>query len=243
MQVLDGRTANREEVGLLMATGGREAGREAVLRRGRLMSAVARIRAVALAARHLHRPRAAGGRGGDDRFESAGEGILGPDAPGRPPTWRWQPAASARSTASLPTLASATPLVLAGLAVGVGFKAGLFNIGAQGQFLMGAVSASTAAIMLNGASPAVAIPARFWLECSAGCVYGFIPGFLKAFTGAHEVVTTIMLNYVAIQLVSWIIGGPLRGENVTFARTDTIVAATLPVIIGRDWTSRACSSP
>ena len=132
------------------------------------------------------------------------------------------------------TLANATPLVLAGLAVGVGFKAGLFNIGGQGQFLMGAVSASTAAIMLNGASPAVAIPVSILAGMLGGLVYGFIPGFLKAFTGAHEVVTTIMLNYVAIQLVSWIIGGPLRGENVTFGRTDTIVAATLPVIIGRD---------
>jgi general nucleoside transport system permease protein len=132
------------------------------------------------------------------------------------------------------TLANATPLILAGLAVGVGFKAGLFNIGAQGQFLMGAVSASAAAIALNDASPVIAIPAAVLAGMVGGLAYGFIPGFLKAFTGAHEVVTTIMLNYVAIQLVSYVISTPLRGHDVTFSRTDAIVAATLPVVLGRD---------
>jgi simple sugar transport system permease protein len=68
-----------------------------------------------------------------------------------------------------------------------------------------------------------------------GLAWGFIPGALKAFTGAHEVVTTIMLNFVAIQLVSWVISGALRGTGpaVTFARTDPIVAASLPIVVGR----------
>jgi ABC-type uncharacterized transport system permease subunit len=131
------------------------------------------------------------------------------------------------------TLTNATPLVLAGLAVGIGFKAGLFNIGAQGQFLVGAVSAAAAAIALNDASPNVAIPVAVVAGMTGGLAYGFIPGFLKAFTGAHEVVTTIMLNFVAIQLVSYVISGPLRGANVTFDRTDTIVAAGLPILLGR----------
>ena len=109
------------------------------------------------------------------------------------------------------TLANATPLILAGLAVGVGFKAGLFNIGAQGQFLMGAVSAAAAAVALNDASPADRDPGSVLAGMLGGLAYGFIPGFLKAFTGAHEVVTTIMLNYVAIQLVSYVISVPLRG--------------------------------
>lgn len=132
------------------------------------------------------------------------------------------------------TLVNAAPLVLAGLAVGIGFKAGLFNIGAQGQFLLGAVSASVAAIVLNGASPWVAIPISILAGMAGGLAWGFIPGFLKAWTGAHEVVTTIMLNYIAIYVVAYVISGPLRGENVTFARTDTITAAALPILLGRD---------
>ena len=134
------------------------------------------------------------------------------------------------------TLVNATPLVLAGLAVGIGFKGGLFNIGGHGQFLLGALCATIAAIALNDASPWVAIPVAVIAGMLGGMAWGFIPGFLKAFTGAHEVVTTIMLNFVAIYLVSYVISGPLRGTGpeVTFARTDTFVAADLPIIIGRN---------
>jgi general nucleoside transport system permease protein len=132
------------------------------------------------------------------------------------------------------TLVNATPLVLAGLAVGIGFKGGLFNIGAQGQFLAGALTATLAAIALNSASPWVAIPISLLAGMAGGLAWGFIPGFLKAFTGAHEVVTTIMLNFVAIHVVSYIISGPLRGTGVTFSRTDPIVGADLPSIIGRN---------
>jgi ABC-type uncharacterized transport system permease subunit len=130
------------------------------------------------------------------------------------------------------TLANATPLILAGFAVGIGFKAGLFNIGAQGQFLVGALGATAVALALNDASPVVAIPLSLLGGMGAGLLWGMIPGILKAFSGAHEVVTTIMLNYVAVFLVSGVIGGPLRGENVTYARTDDIQAAALPIILG-----------
>jgi len=132
------------------------------------------------------------------------------------------------------TLVNATPLVLAGLAVGIGFKGGLFNIGAQGQFLIGALTGIAVALALNDASPVVAIPAALIGGMIGGAIYGFIPGALKAFTGAHEVVVTIMLNFVALSIISWAISGPLIGENVTFARTDDIEAAALPILIGRN---------
>ncbi|HUF05969.1 MAG TPA: ABC transporter permease [Candidatus Binatia bacterium] len=132
------------------------------------------------------------------------------------------------------TLVQATPLILAGLAVGIGFKAGLFNIGAQGQFLIGALAAAAMGISTAELSPVVAIPLALLAGAVAGLAYGFIPGFLKAYTGAHEVVTTIMLNYVAIQIVAYVVSGPLRGASVTFARTDTITSAALPIVIGRD---------
>ena len=132
------------------------------------------------------------------------------------------------------TLVQATPLILAGLAVGVGFKAGLFNIGAQGQFLMGALAAAAIGTAVAGLPPIMAIPLAVGAGIVAGAAYGFIPGFLKAYTGAHEVVTTIMLNYVAIQIIAYAASGPLRGENVSFARTETITSAALPVIAGRE---------
>ncbi len=130
------------------------------------------------------------------------------------------------------TLVNATPLILAGFAVGIGFKAGLFNIGAQGQYLIGALAATAMALALNDASPAVAITASVLAGMAGGLLYGMIPGLLKAFTGAHEVVVTIMLNYIAILIVSWVVNNPLLGEDVSYQRTDDIVAARLPMILG-----------
>lgn len=130
------------------------------------------------------------------------------------------------------TVVDATPLILAGLAVGIGFKAGLFNIGGKGQFLMGGLAAAAVGAGLSHASPFVAAPAAVIAGLLAGAAYGAIPGFLKAYTGAHEVVTTIMLNYVADQIVSYLIVGPLRAPGATFARSPDVQNAGLPVILG-----------
>ncbi|MEX1336512.1 MAG: ABC transporter permease [Candidatus Limnocylindrales bacterium] len=130
------------------------------------------------------------------------------------------------------TLVRATPYILAGLAVGIGFKAGLFNIGAQGQFLMGALGAVTVAVLLAESPVFVAVPLALIGGVVAGAAYGFIPGWLKANTGAHEVVVTIMLNYVALAIVSWAVTGPLRSGTATFARTDDVGNAALPIIGG-----------
>ena len=132
------------------------------------------------------------------------------------------------------TLVNATPLLLAGLGVGIGFKGGLFNIGAPGQIAVGALAGTAVALALSDASPLVAIPAAVVGGMVGGAIYGFIPGALKAFTGAHEVVVTIMLNFVALSIVSWAISEVLIGTGVTFARTDDIAAAALAIIIGRN---------
>jgi ABC-type uncharacterized transport system permease subunit len=129
------------------------------------------------------------------------------------------------------TIVNAAPLILVGLAVGLGFKAGLFNIGGQGQFLVGAVTAAGTGAALAGAPTPIAVPIALLAGMVAGAIYGFIPGFLKAYTGAHEVVTTIMLNYVAIQIVSYLITGPLRAPGASFARSDDVGNAGLPVIL------------
>ncbi|MFL5687434.1 MAG: ABC transporter permease subunit, partial [Chloroflexota bacterium] len=100
------------------------------------------------------------------------------------------------------TLNNTMPLILGGLAVGLGFKAGLFNIGVQGQFLMGALGAVIVGVQLSASPPIIAIPVSLAAGMVFGAAWGFIPGFLKAVSGAHEVVTTIMLNFVAIAILA-----------------------------------------
>jgi simple sugar transport system permease protein len=100
------------------------------------------------------------------------------------------------------TLVAATPLIFAGLAVAISFRAGMFNIGGDGQLMIGAMGATITVLALAGQLPAFAI---LLIGLAAGTLsgglWGFIPGFLKARTGAHEVITTIMLNYIAAQVV------------------------------------------
>src|SRR4051795_4382893 len=132
------------------------------------------------------------------------------------------------------TLVQAAPLILAGLGVGIAFKAGLFNIGAQGQYLLGAVASVAAALLVRDTDPIIAIPFAVIVGALVGALWGFIPGFLKAFTGAHEVVTTIMLNFIALALVSWLITGPLRQPRSPQPVTPNVGDAALTVLFGRD---------
>ncbi len=135
------------------------------------------------------------------------------------------------------TLVYATPLVLAGLGVAIGFKAGLFNIGGRGQFLMGAVGAMAVATAIGaGAGPWITIPLALLGGAALGGAAGFIPGFLKATSGAHEVVTTIMLNYVFVFVTYWAISGPLALPNAPQPITADVATrnAALPILLGRD---------
>lgn len=111
---------------------------------------------------------------------------------------------------STSTFAYATPLILAGLGLALGFKGGLFNIGGRGQFLMGALGAMTVATWLGTSLPAIVqIPVALLVGLILGAIAGFIPGLLKATSGAHEVVTTIMLNYILADVLYWAVSGPL----------------------------------
>jgi ABC-type uncharacterized transport system permease subunit len=130
------------------------------------------------------------------------------------------------------TMVAAAPLILGGLALGLGFKAGLFNIGAQGQFLIGALAAAAVGAAVAGIPTPVAIGAAVLAGAVGGAVYGFIPGALKAFTGAHEVVTTIMLNFIATAIIAYLVAGPLLAEGFSFARTGPIGNAALPDLPG-----------
>jgi general nucleoside transport system permease protein len=132
------------------------------------------------------------------------------------------------------TLVYSTPLVFGGLAVGFGFKAGLFNIGAQGQFLVGALGAVMAGVALAEVPAPIAIPLAALAGFIAGGIWGFIPGFLKAVSGAHEVVSTIMLNYVAVQLLAALVSGPLKVPRSPSPVTFDVGNAAFPVILGRN---------
>ncbi len=126
------------------------------------------------------------------------------------------------------TILAATPLILGGMAVGLGFKAGLFNIGAQGQFLMGALGAAGVGAWVAGAPPIIAIPAAVAAGALLGAAWGFVPGALKAWTGAHEVVTTIMLNFIAGAIIGYLITGPLEAPGFSFSRTGPVGNAAYP---------------
>ena len=109
------------------------------------------------------------------------------------------------------TLFAATPLILASLGVALGFRAGLFNIGAQGQMLIGAMFAVWVGIHLDLPTP-IHILLALVAGVIGGMVWGGIAGLLKARTGAHEVITTIMFNFIALYMVQWLLSIPLFQE-------------------------------
>jgi simple sugar transport system permease protein len=135
------------------------------------------------------------------------------------------------------TLVYATPLVLAGLGVAIGFRGGLFNIGGRGQFLIGAVGAMAVVTWIGkDAGPWITIPLALLVGASLGGFAGFIPGFLKATSGAHEVVTTIMLNYILLFVMAWAVIGPLALPGAPQPITADVSTRNgdLPIILGRD---------
>ncbi|HET7700610.1 MAG TPA: ABC transporter permease [Candidatus Limnocylindria bacterium] len=132
------------------------------------------------------------------------------------------------------TLVAAAPLMFGGLAVGIGLKAGLFNIGVAGQFLVGAFASAVVGTSLAQAPTVVGMPAAMLAGAAAGAFFGFIPGYLKARTGAHEVVTTIMLNNVALLILTWAVNDLVRAPGYSFPRTGEIGLAALPVLAGRN---------
>lgn len=131
------------------------------------------------------------------------------------------------------TLTYAAPLVFTGLAVALAFRGGLFNIGAQGQATIGVITAALAGFLLP-LPPLVHLLVAVIAGALGGALWGFIPGILKARTGAHEVINTIMLNYIAVYFLSWII---VQNGIQDPTRTDAIsrsvdASAQLPRLLG-----------
>jgi simple sugar transport system permease protein len=132
------------------------------------------------------------------------------------------------------TLLKATPLLLTGLAVAICFRCGVWNIGAEGQLLTGALFATAMATrLLVGAPAAVAIPAVVFAGALGGSLIGAVAGVLRAGRGVSEVISTILLNFVAIQLVALAVHGPLQEAAGAYPKSDPFPNAAMLPAFGR----------
>jgi general nucleoside transport system permease protein len=124
------------------------------------------------------------------------------------------------------TLFKATPLVFTGLAVAIGFRSGLFNIGVEGQLYLGAFVSALVGATWAELPPIHLVPLTLLAGAATGAAWGAIPGVLKARTGAHEVINTIMLNFIAFALVSYF--GHMVFEPATVRTAEIGPGAYLP---------------
>jgi len=126
------------------------------------------------------------------------------------------------------SLVTATPYIFAGLSVALGFRAGLFNIGAEGQFFIGALCSAFVGYSIKGLPMIIHLPLALLAGALGGAVWGMIPGYLKARFGAHEVVNTIMMNWIAFRLSDWLLTGPMQASNFRPVTPNVQASAELP---------------
>jgi simple sugar transport system permease protein len=127
------------------------------------------------------------------------------------------------------TAVAACPYILAGLAVALGFRGGLFNIGVEGQLFIGSICAVWVGYSIRGLPWIIHMPLAFLAGCLGGALTASIPGYLKAKTGAHEVITTIMVNYIAIFFTNWLVTGLMQDPGTIVPQTRSVLpSAEIP---------------
>jgi simple sugar transport system permease protein len=127
------------------------------------------------------------------------------------------------------SMVASTPYIFAGLAVALGFRSGLFNIGVEGQLFLGAIFSAFVGYSFTGLPAIIHLPLAILAGAVGGGLWGFIPGWLKAKTGGHEVINTIMLNYIAFRLSDWLLSGPMkRPESFNPVSPNIMPSAMLP---------------
>jgi ABC-type uncharacterized transport system permease subunit len=126
------------------------------------------------------------------------------------------------------SLVQSVPYIFAGLAVALGFRAGLFNIGAEGQIGIGWMAAVVVGFALTGLPAAIHLPLAILAGAIAAGIWAGVAGLLKARTGAHEVITTIMMNYITFRLSEWLLCGPLEFTQGTCRTQEIVESAYLP---------------
>ena len=129
------------------------------------------------------------------------------------------------------TLTHATPIIFTALAFLFAFKSGLFNIGAEGQFLVGALGAAIVGISFERLPAVVHVPLALLVGAIAGGLWGFIPAFLKTRFGAHEVITTMMLSYVAFYMTAYMVNYPFKAPGWVAQTVRIAPSAELPRIL------------
>jgi simple sugar transport system permease protein len=131
------------------------------------------------------------------------------------------------------TLVRAVPLMLTGLAVALAFRAGIWNIGAEGQLYAGAVAGVAVALSAPQGMPGwLLVPSTLVVGAVAGAAWAAIPAVLRLRAGVGEVITTILMNFVGIHLAAWMVHGPLQEARGVFPQTDRIPdVARLPILV------------
>jgi len=137
-------------------------------------------------------------------------------------------------TDALDALARATPLLILGIAILIAFRAGIWNIGAEGQSLAGAVLAAWVGTRWGVASPWEALVLVPALAAAGGAAWALVPAWLRTRFGVLEVITTIMLNFVAVYLVGFLVHGPLQEAGRTYPQSDPVAPAVrlAPLLAG-----------
>lgn len=131
------------------------------------------------------------------------------------------------------SLVITTPYIFAGLAVALGFRGGLFNIGAEGQLFVGGLASAFVGYSLRGIPMIIHLPLTVLAGILAGAVWGAVPGILKARTGAHEVINTIMMNYIAFRLTDFLLSGPMARPDKLPITPEIAPSAYLPLLFAR----------
>jgi len=126
------------------------------------------------------------------------------------------------------SLVASTPYIFAGLAVALGFRCGLFNIGAEGQFFIGALCSAWVGYTFTNLPWFIHLPLALLAGALGGAFWGAIPGYLKAATGGHEVVNTIMMNWISFRLSDWLLNGPMKAPGFRPITPQIEATAELP---------------
>ena len=126
------------------------------------------------------------------------------------------------------TLTKATPLLLVGLGICIAFRGGVINIGGEGQIVVGALGATAFAVGFEGLPGLILLPLTLLSGAAAGLVWGGIPGLLKARLGVNEILTTVMMNQIALRLMNFLLRGPMLDPEHVAAGTSIPQSATLP---------------
>ena len=130
------------------------------------------------------------------------------------------------------TMVRAVPLIVTGLAVALAFRAGVWNIGAEGQLYAGAIAAAWVGLSWGSAPGWFLTPAALAAALLAGAAWAAIPAFMKVRLGIGEVIPTILMNFVGIYLAAFVVHGPLQENRGVFPQTDPISdAARLSVLV------------